>query len=381
MRPRETARTPESAHAGRAPARPPAARPSASASAEGPGSPQRLAALQRSAGNAAVVRMLRGTGRSGGSGEQAGAGGPREAAGADVQRAVSSAPTVQRMRVASGTVAFTNVSAKYPEYHEKATRIIQLLTSHTEIMRYVGGRPCEITLEKRTTETPAEVSDKGERGVFVTLASYYFENYGIGHIAGMLCHEFGIHPLAESKPGLRGEEEGFRGLPMPVPGLEQEERGTPGEMPTMNSDKAKQPDHVLGAIPGSPRFNIYRDVTLEMADLLLRDVQNRQPGAREQDVTDLIDCFLMDIASIAATNDARTRGLPIVGNSEGGQVRSDIAKVYNRYKQRLSGEALGRQRLLPLFPQDKTPQTVKDDFNRLLKAIAKGKLWAWSIAG
>ncbi|MFH9136087.1 DUF4157 domain-containing protein [Streptomyces sp. NPDC017524] len=291
-----------------------------------------------------------------------------------------SARTIQRAQLSFGQITFTNVSAKHEESRGKAERILQLLGSHTAIQQYLGDRRCEITLEKRTTETPADVIDKGEAGVFVNLASYYFENYDIGYIAGMLCHEFGIHPLAESLPNMRGEESGFRGMPFPVPGLEGEDRGGPDGFVSMNSDTAKQADHVLGAIPGSPRFTIYRDVTLEMAQLLLQDVHDHAENAQEQDVTDLIDCFLMDIASIAATNDDRKRGAPIIGNSEGPTVRADIAKVYNAYKQRVvNGLPLERQDIAPLFPPDKTPEAVKADFNTLFTRIAKGKFWAWSI--
>ncbi|MFJ5289199.1 hypothetical protein [Streptomyces sp. NPDC088348] len=103
------------------------------------------------------------------------------------------APPPPRMRVASGTIAFTNVAGTYPEYYEKATRIVQLLTAHTAVTRYLNGRACTITLEKCVKETPADVTDKGKEGVHVSLASSYFENDGIGHIAGMLSHEFAIH--------------------------------------------------------------------------------------------------------------------------------------------------------------------------------------------
>nr|WP_228718785.1 DUF4157 domain-containing protein [Kitasatospora acidiphila] len=300
-----------------------------------------------------------------------------EAAPALLQR---SAPSIQRTRLASGKIAFTNVSVKYPESQQKAMRVLGLLSSHPGITQFLDGRTCEITLEKRTTETPADVIDKGPDGVFVTLAAYYFENYDIGYIAGMLCHEFGIHPLAEQKLG-PGEEDGFKGMPFPVPGLEGEDRGGPDGFVSMNSETAKQGDHVLGAIPGSPRYTIYLDVALQMADLLFREAEQQEPGAQKKDVTDLIDCFLMDVASIAATNDDRKRGVPRPGNSEGEAVRRDIATVYNSYKGRISRDlSVERQeKIAPLFPADKTPQGVKDDFTTLITRVGKGVLWAWSI--
>ena len=324
-----------------------------------------LLSLQGKAGNAGVVRMLSEGGRS-----WAGrAADPTPV----VQRAV-----VQRSKLSHGNISFTNVSLKYPESQGKATRILELLASNSKVTSFLGDRTCRITLEKRTTETPANVVDKGAEGVFVTMASYYLENYDIGYIVGMLCHEFGMHPMAQSAPNMTEEEENFRGMPYPVPGLEGKD--VPDGFASMNSDTAQQADHVLGVIPGSPRYTVYRDVTLEMADLLLRDVHNKEDGAREQDVTDLIDCFLMDVASIAATNDNRKRGMPILGNGEGETIRKDIAAVYNAYRARLSQDLpLERQPIKPLFPPEKTPAAVKADFNTLLKRIATGKMWAWSI--
>ena len=327
--------------------------------------PHELLSLQARAGNAGVVQMLGEGGRSW-AGRTAG---PAPV----VQRAV-----VQRSKLSHGNIAFTNVSLKFPESLGKATRILELLASNTKIKSFLGERTCRITLEKRTTETPADVVDKGTDGVFVTLASYYLENYDIGYIVGMLCHEFGMHLMAQAAPNMSQEEENFRGMPYPVPGLEGKD--VPDGFASMNSDTAQQADHVLGVIPGSPRYTVYRDVTLEMADLLLRDVHNKEDGAREQDVTDLIDCFLMDVASIAATNDNRMRGMPILGNGEGETIRKDIAAVYNAYKARLSQDLpLERRPIKPLFPPDKTPQAVKADFNTLLVRITKGKFRAWSI--
>jgi len=148
-----------------------------------------------------------------------------------------------------------------------------------------------------------------------------------------------MHPMAQVTPDMGREEENFRAMPYPVPGLEGKD--VPDGFAAMNSATAKQPDHVLGVIPGSPRYTVYRDVTLEMADLLLRDVHNREEGARERDVTDLIDCFLMDVASIAATNDNRVRGMPIPGNSEGEVIRTDVAAVYNAYRATEAAAATG----------------------------------------
>jgi hypothetical protein len=146
----------------------------------------------------------------------------------------------------------------------------------------------------------------------------------------------------------------------------------------MNSAEAKQADHVLGVIPQGPRYGVYKAVTTEMAERLLHDVKDQVDGAKQQDVTDLLDCFLMDVASMAATNDNRLLGAPPKSGSEA--VRKDIAQVYNRYRALLSADFPEDSPIRPLFPPEKTPEAVKQDFLTLAARIAKGAAWAWSIS-
>ncbi|MCZ4612152.1 hypothetical protein O3S80_52105, partial [Streptomyces sp. Lzd4kr] len=106
----------------------------------------------------------------------------------------------------SGNYEFTNLKHTNETYRDKAVRIIDLLRKHDTIRDYIGGRPCRITLHLRTTETPADVTDRGEAGVDINLASYYFEKYEIGYIMGMLAHEIGLHPLASRNTNIPDEE-------------------------------------------------------------------------------------------------------------------------------------------------------------------------------
>jgi hypothetical protein len=76
----------------------------------------------------------------------------------------------------------------------------------------------------------------------------------------------------------------------------------------------------------------------------------------------------MDVASIAATNDDRLKGLPTKSGSQ--EVRADIAKVYNHYKGLLSEEERLDKRIGPLFPPDKTPASVRNDFLTLAGKVA-----------
>ncbi|GAA3064859.1 hypothetical protein GCM10010464_31550 [Pseudonocardia yunnanensis] len=333
--------------------RPPVGTPAASRRAGGDITPAGVLALQRTAGNAAVTGMVKHRWH--------------DPVGTDIGRGpqvtvttVQRALPIQRMRWASGNFEFTNVS---PDYMDKATRVLDLLSSHSIIKKYVNGRPCRITLEKRTADTPADVIDRGPDGVQVTMAAHYFENYEIGYIAGMLAHEFGIHPVPESRRGVTEEEAMFKDMDWPVPGLSGS---------TMNSATAKQGDHVLGVLPGSPRYQIYKDVALEMARLLLRDATSQAPEASPKDVTDLLDCFLMDVASVAATNDNRLAAASLFS---GGAVRRNIATVYEHYKNEISTNLPEEYAdLKPLFPPEKVPSAVTADFGRLAKSVASA-MW------
>ncbi|WP_432120203.1 hypothetical protein, partial [Streptomyces sp. bgisy032] len=88
----------------------------------------------------------------------------------------------------SGNFEFTNLKHTDARYRDKAIRIIELLGEHATIKDYLGDRPVRITLRLRTTETPADVTDRGDDGVDINLASYYFEKYDTGYLMGMLAH-------------------------------------------------------------------------------------------------------------------------------------------------------------------------------------------------
>ncbi|WP_344545203.1 hypothetical protein, partial [Streptomyces levis] len=73
-----------------------------------------------------------------------------------------------------GRFEFMNLN-QTDRYLDKAVRIAELLDEHTTIKNYIGDRTVRITLHLRTTETPADVTDRGDDGVDINLASYYFE--------------------------------------------------------------------------------------------------------------------------------------------------------------------------------------------------------------
>ncbi|WP_328635174.1 WXG100-like domain-containing protein [Streptomyces sp. NBC_00356] len=255
----------------------------------------------------------------------------------------------------SGNFEFTNLNHTNERYRDKAVRIIDVLKKHQTIRDYVGGRPVRITLHVRTTETPADVIDRGDAGVDINLASYYFEKYDIGYVMGMLSHEIGLHPLASRNTDIPDEESMFQGIPLPVPGLEH--LNPPR---TMNTRSAGQADHIMAAFPSSTRHRIYRDIVLGMADILATDARTGEEGAKARDVTDLIDTYLMDVASIAITSDYRVNAAKEPANT---------AKVYNAYKEMLVQQLLSDSPVRALVPADKGWFGVARDFTTLAASL------------
>ncbi|MFJ4471713.1 hypothetical protein ACIP2X_30115 [Streptomyces sp. NPDC089424] len=282
---------------------------------------------------------------------------PRPADGTTASEAAARMPqTATLTPFRSGRFEFTNLKHTNERYRDKAVRIIELLGDHPTIRDYIGTRPCRITLHLRTTETPADVTDLGDEGVQINLASYYFEKYDIGYIMGMLAHEIGLHPLASRNRDIPDEEAMFRGIPLPVPGLA--DLRTPR---TMNTDSAGQADHIMAAFPSSTRHRIYRDIVLKTADMLAEAARDGVEGAKAKDVTDLIDCYLMDVASIAITSDYRMNAAKEPGNT---------AKVYNAYKALLAQHMAEDSPARALLPPDKGLFGVVRDFAQLATSLA-----------
>ncbi|MGW0657096.1 hypothetical protein ACWD4T_51915, partial [Streptomyces umbrinus] len=256
----------------------------------------------------------------------------------------------------SGNYEFTNLKHTDEKYRDKAVRIIELLRKHDTIRDHVNSRPVRITLHVRTTETPADVIDLGDEGVQINLASYYFEKYDIGYVMGMLAHEIGLHPLASQDTGIRDEEGMFAGVDLPVPGLTHL---TP--LRTMNTEGAGQADHIMAAFPSSTRHRTYRDIVLTMAEVLAEDARVGEEGARSKDVTDLIDTYLMDLATIALTNDKR---------KDAAWEPRYTAKVYNAYKEQFAARLADDSPVRSLLPADKSWYNVTGNFLGLGSSVA-----------
>ncbi|MGH1552720.1 hypothetical protein ACRAWF_13570 [Streptomyces sp. L7] len=125
---------------------------------------------------------------------------------------------VQRNKLPNGNISFTNVSLKYPESQDKATRVLQLLSVNTAIKSFLDGRTCRITLEKRDVTGPGGRRRQGGRR--------RLRDDG-GLLPGELRHRLHRghalprvrHPSDGGRlPNMRDEEDAFRSVPLPGAG-------------------------------------------------------------------------------------------------------------------------------------------------------------------
>ncbi|BAZ31135.1 hypothetical protein NIES4074_36060 [Cylindrospermum sp. NIES-4074] len=243
------------------------------------------------------------------------------------------------------------------EFQAKADQIIKALNAHPSIIDYVGDRTCIITIQEQ--EVPADITDKG-RFVDVNLASWYFEKYSIGYILGMLSHEFGIHPVPEHQVDDLDEiEKNFSGRELETGVKKRNLLGLTKEDHTVNTNRSKQADHILGAVMDLPRSNVYKNVVIEMAQAMLQ----KGSGITPDEVTNLIDCFLMDVSSILAGDDDRKKAAQNIGT---------IADIYNLYKQNLAQALPKDSPVLKLLPPDKDRMNILADFAKVGLNFVKG---------
>lgn len=194
-------------------------------------------------------------------------------------------PALGKQKLVRGAIMFMNVSRAF---EPKAAAVLDVFNRHPRIVRFIGKRPCAITLVL-SEGNPASVST-GPGAIAVEIATWYFENYSVGEIVGMLNHEFGIHPVADEELG-------------------------EGDRVKRDADDV-QIDHVEGTARGSPRAEIYRDVVLQSA-LLLGVAEARKS----------IYAYLMDVATIVATGDHRDQAWkhPRESKQVYVQTRADLA--------------------------------------------------------
>lgn len=252
----------------------------------------------------------------------------------------------------SGSITFTNVSKSHAA---QAQQLIDLIARHPLITAYINNRPCFITLVN-SPGNPASVIDKKTQ-VNIELASWYFETYELGYTLGMLMHEFAIHPMADADPNVALTEQFLKGQDIDTGVKDGKEKHM------INTDRAGQDDHVFGALLGTPRNKIYLDAVIEMAVVLADEAGKKGSGIGMEQVTNLLDCFIMDCASILATNDHRAKGVTSPGL---------VAAIFNDYLGNLPA-LIKDKRVAAALPGQKGRWTVLTSYSTVLGRLMVGQ--------
>ncbi len=231
----------------------------------------------------------------------------------------------------------------------KARQIETVLDKSDSLNAFIGRKDsCQFNITNEYNPAsiydPDSVDPKGS--LLIEIAGWYLRNHSSGYVVGMLCHEVGAHYMADaalrlpknattntftqglviSTAKIHGEQ-AIKAKPMKI------KDGATGWWYTPS--KATQPDHIFASCTNFARYQFYRSLMIEFAEIIARYRRSDSSSFAANDLRDLVDCWLMDIASILATTDARAWGaiLPYTSyvttayNAHLAQLKTDCANL------------------------------------------------------
>jgi hypothetical protein len=189
----------------------------------------------------------------------------------------------------------------------KASGLKTIAESSGSLSSFVGhGNDCLFSVNN--TYNPASIYNPlyNSGDLKIEISQWFLKGYSVGYIAGMLCHEVGAHFQTDSfmnKAAHKTEQDALTNKT-------KVQDGATGWSYT--AAKATQPDHIFASCHGYERYSLYRELMIEFAGIIATLANTPVSGKilfTDADLTDLIDCWLMDIASILSTSDARAWGV------------------------------------------------------------------------
>lgn len=262
----------------------------------------------------------------------------------------TSAP-IQRMK-------FKYVSSKVKPTKTIQEKLDQIVPMLTKVVSHFGSDKATVKLKliNQGGMSPAfsnhdfAENDDYTGDVLVTLNKWYAQRASVGDIMGMLVHELGVHNMADFEMGAKlssNKERLIADKGSPI----LEERNTekkdddtsklglkkgPHTMKGIDRNKSdrRQEDHVnvgKGLITGKAksRAEVYTKTFLKAGDAINN---NTKVGSktRQQQLRDLIESFLFDIARIIATDDGKA--LAMFSKTEA------IAELMNHYHNEIAAK-------------------------------------------
>ena len=195
-----------------------------------------------------------------------------------------------------------------------------------------GGGPSTCTANAVGGLNPATIHNPAGTGWDLTIdvARWFFRSYSVGYQMGLFCHEVSAHYMTSDNI-LDLASNLHRGNTAVVHALANSEEGiilAGGNITDTitaqinNPGAAAQPDHIFASSNAYKRFQEYRN-SMNNFGIAMAGAGGGVAFAAA-DYRSLVDCWLMDVASIVVTADRRYLGV--------GPLANDVAAAYNAYR-------------------------------------------------
>lgn len=181
-----------------------------------------------------------------------------------------------------------------------------IISKSGSLQMFAGANDCRFFVNNTTN--PASIANPATKGgdLEITISSWFLKGYSVGYVMGMLCHEVGAHYMADEGIGDKAYANEATTLKNKM------KIADPLTKWSYVPVEASQSDHIFACCYGSPRYDYYRNLMGEFATLIsmyLTVPVNGKLLYTDEDLPDLLDCWLMDVASILATKDRRHLGV------------------------------------------------------------------------
>ncbi|MFV8749346.1 hypothetical protein ACNOYE_02215 [Nannocystaceae bacterium ST9] len=243
---------------------------------------------------------------------------------------------------------------------------LQLVLGGSSVDPFVGKNGiCQFTTTNEYNPAsiydPNSVDPKGS--LLIEIAQWYLRTHSAGYIIGMLCHEVGAHYMATAALTKNAYTQGPTSSSAKI---HSEQHITKQKMKIKDAAtgwwyapaKVTQADHVFASCSGFARYKFYRDLMIEFAEVIAFNRRSNSSSFAANDLPDLLDCWLMDIASILATSDARAWGaiLPYANY---------LTTAYNAHLTKLKS--------------DRTTLTLDSDVQNAIQGLSQK--WTYQVVG
>ncbi|HEX8437133.1 hypothetical protein [Archangium sp.] len=272
---------------------------------------------------------------------------------------------------------FIDATALTKVSHQKSNGLQSIIEMSSSFQDFVGmNKTCKFLVNNTTNPASIYDPEKQDGHLFIEISEWFLKGYSVGYITGMLCHEVGAHYMADKGISARDSTRFGRRVIANVEKAWYGEKNVVAQKSKVRDSatnwwlvpaKAKQPDHIFASCYGFARYEFYRTLMIEFASIIAADLEQgpQYTVFTDEDLKDLVDCWLMDISSILATSDSRPWGVPYAK-----YVAEAYAKHLALLKQdaaTLTGNATIQQTIAGMG--DKTTVQVLGDYGSMSKKL------------